>query len=353
MPITININGFLLAVSAPNEQALCTPSQWPKAIVEALQDYGINGLTVCNAIGMDHSQLSHADSIYLQDQVTDLWNAAAQESQDPLFGLKTGLKVQSTAYPSLGYALMASKNFLACCQRLFRFQNILAEGLILDLKAENDQHVLTLDIRPSTQPASQYAVDAMFSSLLNFIGWLTQSHVTPVKATLKRPAPNDTLAFQTFFQCPIEFSCSANALYFSPDQMRFPLATADETIAKIHDANIEKRLNKSVKGNVTSHVRNLIIQALQDGEPKLEQVASNLHLSSSTLKRRLAEEDINFKQLLDNTRCQLALSYLHNNQLSLAQISESLGFSEVSGFNRAFKRWKGVSPKQWQKDLPT
>ncbi len=331
-----------------SKQKLSTPSHWPRAIVETLKEYNVDSKALFESIGMDYSRLQESEGFYLQDQVTELWNAATVITQDPLFGLKAGLKIQSTTYPSLGYALMASENFYACCQRMVRFQNILAEGLLLKLEKEEENYVLLLDIHGCEFAPSVQALDAMFSSFLSFIGWLTQKNVKPIKATLKRKQSLLDESFKHIFNCPIQYSEHRNALYFSQSQMYFPLATADETVAKIHDSNMIRLLEKNVKGDLVSRVRNLIIHKLPKGEPKQENIAELLNISVSTLKRRLHHEDINFKQLLDDTRSQLAVSYLQKSHLNLTNISELLGFSETSGFNRAFKRWKGISPKKWQ-----
>jgi AraC-like DNA-binding protein len=334
--------------NTPPENKLNTPNHWARAIAETLNDYGENAEALFESIGMDYSSLSDKEGFYLQDQVTELWNAAAKLSADPLFGLKAGYKVQSTSYPALGYALMASETFHACCLRMIRFQNILAEGLSLELKKEHDLYVLIFNIKDCALPPSIHAIDAMFSSFLNFIVWLTQKNISPVKASLQRKRPLDEHPFDTIFACPINYSEARNCLYFSSTQMDLPLATADEAIASIHDAQIIRQLESRKKGTVSSNVRNLIIDQLPSGEPKLDVIADHLNISVSTLKRRLRQDRTSFKQLLDETRCQLAVSYLQQAQLNLSRIAELLGFSEPSGFNRAFKRWKGVSPKQWQ-----
>jgi AraC-like DNA-binding protein len=75
-------------------------------------------------------------------------------------------------------------------------------------------------------------------------------------------------------------------------------------------------------------------------------------MSAHTLQRRLADEVLNFRDLLDDTRRELALSLLADRALPLSAIAERLGFGDASNFFRASKRWFGVSPavqreRQW------
>jgi AraC-like DNA-binding protein len=98
-------------------------------------------------------------------------------------------------------------------------------------------------------------------------------------------------------------------------------------------------------------VREAIIRKLPDGEPRRDDVASELHMSERTLQRRLEEEKTSFVQLLDDTRRELADQYLGRLHLSLAQAAYLLGFADQSSFFRACKRWFNLSPGQYRSQL--
>ena len=78
-----------------------------------------------------------------------------------------------------------------------------------------------------------------------------------------------------------------------------------------------------------------------DADKKL---AKLIALSPRTLQRRLEKYGLDFKKLVDDTRHQFALEYLSDRENTLTQIAFLLGYSEVSAFNRAFKRWTGFTP---------
>jgi AraC-like DNA-binding protein len=58
---------------------------------------------------------------------------------------------------------------------------------------------------------------------------------------------------------------------------------------------------------------------------------------------------VNYSDLQNDVRKTLALNLLENETLALAQIAFSLGYSEVSAFNHAFRRWVGHSPGQYRR----
>ena len=78
-----------------------------------------------------------------------------------------------------------------------------------------------------------------------------------------------------------------------------------------------------------------------------------MRLSPRTLQRRLKEQGMGFKNLIDDTRRRFAINYMKDRNHSLTQIAFLLGYSEVSAFNRAFKRWTDSTPLRYRRNLRT
>ena len=92
-------------------------------------------------------------------------------------------------------------------------------------------------------------------------------------------------------------------------------------------------------------VRRAVGESMRNGDPKLAQVAGRIAIGPRTLQRRLNDYDVDFKTLVDDTRRRFALNYLRDRRHTLAEIAYLLGYSEVSAFNRAFRRWTGTTPQ--------
>ena len=89
---------------------------------------------------------------------------------------------------------------------------------------------------------------------------------------------------------------------------------------------------------------------LGTGDFEIEDIARYLELSAGTLKRQLSGAGTTFQEVLDDTRLQLAKQYLKEPSLSLTEITFLLGYSEMSAFSRAFRRWTGKGPKAWRRE---
>jgi AraC-like DNA-binding protein len=95
-------------------------------------------------------------------------------------------------------------------------------------------------------------------------------------------------------------------------------------------------------------VENAIPPLLPHGRARIGVVARQLGLSSRTLRRRLADEGLNFSELLDQLRADLATSYLRESSLGVSQIAWLVGYRGVSAFTHACSRWTGMTPGQFK-----
>lgn len=85
--------------------------------------------------------------------------------------------------------------------------------------------------------------------------------------------------------------------------------------------------------------------------PTLQKVSQQLGMSTLNLQDKLRQERTTFQTLLDQVRQEIAQEALKANDLSIMEITFLLGFSEQSGFSRAFNRWTETSPKQYRQQL--
>ena len=88
---------------------------------------------------------------------------------------------------------------------------------------------------------------------------------------------------------------------------------------------------------------------LVKGENGIEHLANATGTSVRTLQRRLKDAGVNYNDLQNDVRKTLALNLLENDTLALGEIAFSLGYSEVSAFNHAFRRWVGQSPGEYRR----
>jgi AraC-like DNA-binding protein len=146
----------------------------------------------------------------------------------------------------------------------------------------------------------------------------------------------------------VTFGAPTDTLVFRLEDMQRPLPTANHQLARANEQVIDDYLKRLDLTDVAGRVRARLLETLSSGEVDEERMAQFLNLSRRTLQRRLAEEDTSFKEVVDETRRDVALRYVGNPQVPIKEVSYLLGFSEPSNFTRAFRRWTGKSPSDYR-----
>jgi len=80
------------------------------------------------------------------------------------------------------------------------------------------------------------------------------------------------------------------------------------------------------------------------GTPTLDQVAVQIGISPSTLKRGLARNGTSYSELLGQIRYRMARRLLTETDLPLRDIAVEVGYTDPGNFSRAFRRITGLSP---------
>ena len=147
---------------------------------------------------------------------------------------------------------------------------------------------------------------------------------------------------------PVYFDCAYNQMRFPVERLDYELQFADPRLARMAADQCEQEM-ASIKAPpaLLGQVRRIILGG--GGRfPGVEEVASELHMSSRTLKRKLQQLGTSYQEVLDGLRKGLAVEYLTQTDKTVDEIAMSLGYSDASNFARAFRRWTLRSPSDYR-----
>lgn len=122
--------------------------------------------------------------------------------------------------------------------------------------------------------------------------------------------------------------------------------------ALLHRYSLAVPLAPAGVGGLRGRVREAIASTLSEGEPGIQPIARSLGMSARTLQRRLSESALTFQQVLDELRRDIAVPHVRRGELSLDAIALQLGYSQLSAFLRAFRRWTGATPRELRSAPP-
>jgi AraC-like DNA-binding protein len=324
-----------------------TIGSWSAAIVRALDAQGVDGGQLARAAGIDPAALQEPDTRVSRVALTRLWQLAVEATGDPCFGLTAARHVTQTTFHALGYAVLASTTLREAFERIVRYRRLIGDVVQLDLVEAGDRYRFVIDV--SAPPGAPYeAVDAIAAVSLQQARLLRDDpRFAPLSVALERPQPPDPEPFQRVFRAPLRFGQAGNSVEYARADFEARLPSGNAELARQNDAILVRYLARLEAAGLSGRVQHELLQTLPDGAPTKAALARRLAMSPRTLQRRLTQEGTSFKALLNDARASLARSYVGEGRLSVTEIAFVLGFADTATFSRAFKRWTGISPRQY------
>lgn len=174
----------------------------------------------------------------------------------------------------------------------------------------------------------------------------------PEEVHFEHPKPDGWREHERAFSAPCFFSQPTNALIFRPESLSASMPARDLRLMAAMRLCLEQLSErKDVRASVTDQVRAAVRARLPEGFPTLEAIAAELRLPASAIQRELHYDGVSYSTLVEATRRDLALSYLQQRRLTFSEIAFLLGYSELSAFSRAVRRWTGASPRRLRADF--
>jgi len=160
-------------------------------------------------------------------------------------------------------------------------------------------------------------------------------------------APADTSAHAALFRCPVRFGCAAPEILFASEDLAHPVTTANPGVERVLERHMNDLMERLPKNDsFVERVRGVVARRMGRGRLTVGAIARELHASPRTLQRRLGDHGTTYGEVLDAYRRELAQRLIAERRMSVTEIAFLLGFADVSGFARMYKRWTGLTPSQ-------
>lgn len=322
--------------------------------VQLLTQYGLDhglSLDAClHGTGLDWLRLADpAAEVDAEQELRLVRNLIAACGARPGLGLPLGRRYQLNSYGIWGFALLASPTYGDAAHLGLRYLGLTYAYHGMRLEEHGEEVHLLLDDRDVPKELRGFLLERDLAGMLQVLREVLGAEPPLLRVELRLPPPDDPTVYRDEIGVAPLFGQAENRFVFPRYLLDRPLAGAHPQAAQLCEEQCQRLLAKrSQHGGLAGRIRALLLE--RPGRlPDMEQVAAGLNMSSRTLRRRLDEEGSNFRLLLDEVRQALAEELLATGGLTLEEIAERLGYGEVSNFIHAFKRWKGVAPRRFQR----
>ena len=302
--------------------------------------------------GLDPARMAEPHARLSIPRFMRLGHAAIQLTGEPGLGLWIGRLNRFNQLGLAGVTAAQAPTVREAARTLIRFEPLYASNYRGQSSFHEDARGAWLRFY-SISPYNAYnrfVVDSVMASWHSQLGLLAGCPLQPEKVEIEYPGPAYADQHSALFGCPVAFGASHNQIRLNQtDLARRNPEHCPGTWRELLGL-CEQRLEELPRTrSLAERISRLLGPLLRGSEPDFSEVAARLNMPAWTLRRKLAEEGTGYREILNNTRRDLAMSYIRDTELAFGEIAFLLGFTSAEAFQRAFKRWSGQPPGDFRR----
>lgn len=319
--------------------------------IETLESRGFECSAQITDAGLHRHDLLDSQQLIPVDSYLKLMDRLLSETPVQGLGMVVGQHTSLPEHGVLGYALLGSKTVRQALERLQRY--IILYGEMLELELQQEGAEAWIAVRTFKRPHMSdrvrcYLTEELVANLCNIGVDIEIGYQWFSRMEMDFRSPGYPELYAAELACPICYDHRETRLYFPVQLLDQPFDCRSERTDVLCEQQCEMLLNDlQLERGLTSEIHHILARA-PENIPTIDSVADAFNMSVSTLKRRLADEQMTFRQIVLDFRLGMAKAYLQQSPLSANEISGLLGYSDPPSFYRAFRRKFGLSPQEFR-----
>ncbi|WP_019528291.1 AraC family transcriptional regulator [Dasania marina] len=236
-------------------------------------------------------------------------------------------------------------------KEMYDFYNLVNSDINVSLQQQNNYQALVLENKYQDYDIDNFLTEHILHNWHRLSCWITNDKIRPSYVEFNYPEPPHSYIYKSLFNCKIFFNRKQNALIFRKNIKNLPIIKKKNDLLKLLENLPDELLTAPTKDKCTRRQVEKLISTHIDYKnhvPTLKQTAEILHISPSTLSRKLSYENINYQKIKNKIIKKYIFKQLKETNIPISKISHTIGFSEPSTLNRAFKKWTGIPPSKYR-----
>lgn len=313
-----------------------------------LSEHGVDPRQLLREVGLPAETFDAAENVVPFAALCRYLELATARTGVSDLGLRACLDTGVRSLVTVGYLVAHSKTVGLALTTLEAYLHLHDQGAVAFVAEEGPVMALGYEILvPGMAGADQVAFGSI-AIAANIMRELCGHGFEIRDVTFAYPAPADTSLFRSFFRAPVRFGAARSAITFDAAWLEAPVNQADTFLRGVLE---EKALAEGmeVRSTFEDRIRRVVRTLVATGRWSADDVAATFGMSRRTLARRLEDNGSNFRKLLEAALFDSARHLLESSSLPMLEIAARLGYADAASFARAFKRWSGLTPRQWRR----
>lgn len=322
-----------------------------KTLAYTLDVEGFDSGPLLQEFGLPAIDLIDEDGEWVPvERFDEMMAAALRLTADPSFGLVAGKSLALMRYGLLVPLILHAPSLRVVLRDVWHFSALAVEKCEVELQ-EPAEGSARLVVEPLVQGglSGRFRMEFVATSAIQMVrfGSARSDEIREVHFPYPCP-PGMEARYAATFGTRVRFEQKECAVHFDPAVLDRPMASHDPVAYMGARTRVEHALAAHrARNDIAERVRQKLLKAFPV-QLSLDETARSLDLSARTLRRQLTQLGTSHQLLSQECQTLLAERLLAEGKLSLKQIANAIGFSSVSSFHRAFRRWTGVTPTDWR-----
>jgi AraC-like DNA-binding protein len=323
------------------------PGSW---LLDAFRSGGADPDQLLDRLPRESERLLQAPEGLRPDEVNRILLECARLSHDPHFGLHLIHHIDITSYGAYGYLLLSTPTVRSFLEVAQRYYPTFYRGAELALTVSADGARLEYRVTGLGSASQRHDNEWTLAFFVNFIRSRLEFAWYPRRVKFSNPPPGDLGELRREFGDHILFDQPETSFELEPDILDVRISNSDPRLLAILQQHADELLQAALASDSFEHqVRLVILERLKSGLPSADSIARSSSMSLSTLKRRLRETGLSYRDLRDGVVREVSERLLRETDLSIGAIALEVGYSEHSAFDRAFARLCGMTPLEYRR----
>ena len=315
--------------------------------IARLKNAGVPVAPLLKRVGLTPELIAEPEERLIVRSQIALLDEAAIALKDDCIGFTLARDFDLREIGLLYYVMASSQTLGEALKRLARYSKVTNEALVFGYR-EGNRLIVNLSYSGIPRHSDRHQIEFCMFAVLRICRVLTGQNLVPQHFSIAHHRSGGISEMARFVGTKLKLGAATDEFALNVDARELPLVHSDsylnDLLLKYCEAALADR--RGDKSQLRTRVENAISSLLPHGKVPIEDVARSLGMSERTLARKLSDEGLNFTEILQHMRHDLAVRYLDDRNLHVSKIAWLLGYHEVSGFTHAFKRWTGKTPRQ-------
>ncbi|MET4163538.1 AraC-like DNA-binding protein [Marinobacterium sp. MBR-111] len=328
---------------------LSISTHYPRSAIASAALMGLDCSAILDEAGLCEDILNCRQLRVTPNQFARLMLAVMRDGDDEFLGLGS-VPSRYGVFNLMAKQAVHCQNLKSVYQHIRQFYNLLTDAIDLSFRLNEGTAVFSMKLTEPDKDAYHLLSEFLMLIWHRFPSWLTGQRIKLKEIHFSYPQPEHSTEYRLLFPCTVRFNQSETGFFFDAELLNLPVVQTPKSIrAYLRRVPLEWFMRQAYFPAFTRKVLDQIENRTGSFDADMECIASALHVTPRTLRRKLTEEGTSFQELRDNLRRNTAIHYLSRPSLPISEIARKLGYSEPASFTRAFKQWTGVTPRMFRK----